>query len=182
MNAPRGSWAACLLRACSPAAAIAVATSLGGAWLAVRHGDVVAEAQALGLRAEAARLVLAAQTIASGPWAAAAGQRRVEVAGRSYLVTADGARLEVEGRDGAKVGVDVLPGAPPLALSSPRSATADDVLAGVKHGWLRGGWQHAELWHPDARPADVLRRRIRAPEHETALAAPREGRQRRRSY
>ena len=132
MNAPRGSWAACLLRACSPAAAIAVATSLGGAWLAVRHGDVVAEAQALGLRVEAARLVLAAQTIASGPWAAAAGRRRVEVAGRSYLVTADGARLEVEGRGGAKVGVDVLPGAPPLALSSPRSATADDVLAGAR--------------------------------------------------
>ena len=96
MNAPRGSWTACLLRACSPAAAIAVATSLGGAWLTVRHGDVVAEARALGLRADASRLALAAQTIASGPWAAATGRRSVEVAGRSYLVSADGVRIEVE--------------------------------------------------------------------------------------
>lgn len=128
MNAPRGSWTACLLRACSPAAAIAVATSLGGAWLTVRHGDVVAEARALGLRADASRLALAAQTIASGPWAAATGRRSVEVAGRSYLVSADGVRIEVEDRSGNRVGVDVLPGAPPRALSSPRSSTGDAAL------------------------------------------------------
>ena len=132
MNAPRGSWAACLLRACSPAAAIAVATSLGGAWLTVRHGDVVSEAQALGLRTEAARLVLAAQTIASGPCPAAARARSVEVAGRSYLVSADGARLEVADHHGERVVVDLLRGAPPLALSSPRSSTSEGDLEGAQ--------------------------------------------------
>jgi ABC-type thiamine transport system substrate-binding protein len=54
---------------------------------------------------------------------------------------------------------DAMP-AVPAPGGGELSLDGDDHLSEIKTGWLRGGWRDEGLWHPDARPADILRRRF----------------------
>lgn len=49
----------------------------------------------------------------------------------------------IDGPDGARYALDDV-----------------DNLAAVRRGWLRGEWRDEELWHPEARPMDEMRRQF----------------------